>query len=358
MTDTRLPEGKGNEVNLLRDRTFNDELRGLVHRIERNEHTPTNQPEKELSPKALLQQMHRTWYAWTHFDTSLHDTSVPVPWGNYNTRKDHFLKALAEEGYENPALMTYSLQQRSFFWSSDKENSGAWISLRDPLFTTIMRQGYVTLTRDEIENNYFLEQNLKSLPSFRERSIQNSIQIIALDYIYYNWEDDARPWILKALSPLLTFAHDEKPEQIHESLNTHFSGSARTILDAHLPHTLFPSHPDSGQLFISLDNLVRVFSIDPEAQIIFVHYENYLSTRRYFISRHFEALLTRTLGIGAVYIRLSTQHGAVFTSCHRYPEMDRMVQLFNHDCGDCVTIDPPIPVTQDTLSRSMAYHFR
>lgn len=160
------------EVNILRNRTFNDELRTLVNRVSSHDKLQIDEPQN-LSRNELIKAYHRLYYELKNLNdyNFIHSGFNPFL---TEGGKEFSAGAYMAEYFKNTpfgefAVFEYHLEHECFevsFSAFDEIVSSAMvIGLSDNLYRDIMsgENGYL-LNRDRVKNDKFLARKfLKSL---------------------------------------------------------------------------------------------------------------------------------------------------------------------------------------------------
>lgn len=166
-TDTTVNTG-GQNINIIREKTFNEELKKLVSRISENENTGDLKNRvavnvSSLSDEEFLAALHSLFYQFKYIQDMEQSTKGFDPFALYieneddiNSQGTYMLKeALEIAGIYDYAMLSYDLDKKGYspFSYSLKglEHENLIISLRDELYKNIYEsgEGYI-LTSDEI----------------------------------------------------------------------------------------------------------------------------------------------------------------------------------------------------------------
>ncbi len=178
-------ESSGEERNILREKTFNEELRGLVNRITDNEERE-NYPcteytegfslidwfrKQDVSTQdRLFLALHRLFYATKYQASGTRFWTGTMDRGGIPLNSDFLLEAAFQTaGYPDFALLSYDIHNHSFRVMAGTLMNDLMerchIHLKDPFFRQLKNED-ISLARDEIsEDDYLSERFLHLLQS-------------------------------------------------------------------------------------------------------------------------------------------------------------------------------------------------
>ena len=154
-------------INIIREKTFNEELKNLVTRITEHETAGDSIEEhiknlSSLSDEEFLIALHRMFYRFKHLDDEEHSAVIFDPYGSYASEEIDYsvpqclARAICSHGFKEYALLKYDFEKKGYvpaYFSLDnmiKEN--LIISLRDELYDRIINEEHgLRVTSDEIE---------------------------------------------------------------------------------------------------------------------------------------------------------------------------------------------------------------
>ena len=186
------------EINILREKTFNVELRSLVNRITENESPGSFDELDNITESELLIKLHRLFYkvknlhALDSINTSFNPFLVDKTEGvNFD-----FLIKLINDEIKNHALflelvLSYKIDQKCFSVSHGDPLSGTEhniaINLEDKFYKKIIggKKG-VILNQGEVSKNPYLKNNF--FPLFNDE--ESSLYLISLNRLIKDFSDE------------------------------------------------------------------------------------------------------------------------------------------------------------------------
>ncbi len=201
--ENAAPVEEVDSVNLLRDKTFNQELRDLVDRVRENESSdtggaPLSGKEEELAREILIFKLHQLFYRFRnlhHYDTinpsyNPFDTYIPDELSNdREIIAEQISSIMQSSGYDAFFIMTYDMNQKCFsadiLTGDQVSGDDIIISIRDTLYHNIYEssEGYL-VNADELSGNEFLKKIF-----YPEKATYQSLYLVNIDKITGILED-------------------------------------------------------------------------------------------------------------------------------------------------------------------------
>ncbi len=310
------------DINILRSKTFNRELKHLVNRIVSNEEKPGEEDIESLTEDRLLYRLHKLFYlirslneiesANTSFNPFLmEDRSGP------DKGIGQYLKSSFQDlGISVYDILTFNINDKCFS-STHTELTGESradiiINLKDNLFKRISReQKGSVLTYDEITGDSFLSKKFNGLDDEKRGMLLflrlSSITVNLIEEL--NRGEKSAP-LVEYLSPIMVFRIKEQSsgevDTLVRTLKDELSVPLFLSLGGLFPSFKLDRYDDPDSLIILLETILTVSVISDDYNGILIKASRSCDTQMIFEIKYMISRLTKNLDDHTSVLRIKS----------------------------------------------------
>ncbi len=317
-------------VNLLRRRTFNDDLKNLVHRIRDNEATGQSEetpPDSDIQVKhdeiTILKNLHRLFYATRHMDSLLSAGVIlnqkvrPADiFTSVTSSGDIMANIIKSLGYETSQLLIYRRDKRAFETfpvDSTRINSSS-IGLHDSVFRNIIESpSGILLKENDFTSDQFM---IKRFPFIKGDSSE---------FIYMNMTsrftretlNQKENFLSTALSPIILIHgtglnQAETAESLYPYLHKHLALFLIVMLKTIGPFWDSPRLSSHYEMLEWLEFFLYLYRIRPDFRCLIIHLHESSSTEDLLMMRYLFTRIGKVITEESSMIRYSRDALIIF----------------------------------------------
>lgn len=311
------------DINILRNKTFNRELKSLVNRIVSNEEKPEEEDLEDLTDDRLLYKLHKIFYRIKSLDEieSVYSSFNPFLFNGenelYREIADYLKTAFNSMNIVVYDILTFNFTDRCFssiFTELKPEvKTDIIINLRDNLFRQMWEEqsGYI-LTADEIKRDSFLS---KKFIDFEDEKSGDALLFLRLSSIIGNLikeldRDHKAGPLVECLSPIVIFklveqSRDDTRKRI-DMLRNELSIPLYLYLGRFIPSIDLLRYDDLDSLVSIVETLLNVSVISEELNGILIKVSRICSKQMLYEIKYLISRLKNNLDDYTSFIRIKS----------------------------------------------------
>jgi hypothetical protein len=365
------------EKNLLREKTFNNELNALVNKIFINERIgqePSSMKE-ELPPSeknALLEQCEKLIYQLKHIDDLHGLSSIYNPfdadiniYDDIDDTADYVKAGLIQGGYEHYQILKYSFRDKAYRSDINLLDSSysadMYFSISDPLIIRINKDpAGCILDQDMIDSDPFLSKKFDN--SDCDHKTQGSYYIVKIaslfeDSFFKEKFDSSTGNFDKFLSPLLLIEVNRditlKPFEIFANLK--LNASIPLLLYFLKNRIRFNISNYSYEDTLLMMELFVMSMIDSRLTGYIITLKKYTEKNNIFILKFLLSRLRRLLKKDSLILRISINTVILFSASAEVDSIGEIVERIN--TGEGIISIEPVDYNEYLDSKEFAHLF-